>query len=66
MILYLSLEIIGFTLYVMIGMENKYIFSIEASLKYFIFNAIASGFFLFLLKDYINQQIKKYLPSYSW
>lgn len=46
LIFYLSLEVVSFSLYILIGLENKNIYSIEASLKYFILNALSSGFFL--------------------
>lgn len=47
MAFYLCLEIISFSAYILIGFENKNLFSIEASLKYFLVNAISSIFFLF-------------------
>jgi cytochrome c oxidase subunit 3 len=46
---YVSLELISFSLYILIGIENKNIYSIEASLKYFVLNSLASGITLFAI-----------------
>ena len=45
--LYLGLEIMSLTLYSLIAMANTRILAIEASLKYFILGAIASGILLY-------------------
>ena len=45
--IYLSIEGLSLTLYVLSGLLYKSVISIEATLKYFSMGAISSGFFLF-------------------
>jgi NADH-quinone oxidoreductase subunit N len=47
MVIFLGLEVLSIGLYVLIGMNRSRIHSLEASLKYFLLGAFASGFFLY-------------------
>ncbi|KPG63049.1 NADH:ubiquinone oxidoreductase subunit N [Candidatus Liberibacter asiaticus] len=44
---YMSLELQSFALYVLIAMNRKSVFSIEAALKYFVLGAFSSAFLLY-------------------
>lgn len=46
LIIYLSLELQTFSIFILIGKRRRLIKSSEASLKYFILGSVASGFFL--------------------
>lgn len=45
--LFLGIEILSIPLYVLAGSEKKNLFSVEASVKYFLMGAFATGFLLF-------------------
>lgn len=47
MVIFLGLEILSIALYVLIGMNRARTHALEASLKYFLLGAFASGFFLY-------------------
>jgi NADH-quinone oxidoreductase subunit N len=70
--LYLSIEGLSLTLYVLSGILYKSIISIEATLKYFSLGAISSGIFIFGISiifgligslDFISLQL--FISSYS-
>ena len=46
MIIYLGMELIGLSFYVLAGRERKSMKSTEAGIKYFILGALSSGIFL--------------------
>lgn len=47
LVIFLGLEIMSIGLYVLIGMNRSRVKALEASLKYFLLGAFASGFFLY-------------------
>lgn len=47
MVIYLGLEILSVSFYVLIGMNRTRVKSLESALKYFLLGAFASGFFLY-------------------
>lgn len=72
LVIFLGLEIMSIGLYVLIGMNRSRVRALEASLKYFLLGAFASGFFLYgialiygITGSFDLTRVARYLETHS-